>query len=101
MSKLTLLLLVLSLIGISKPTKADPYAVTMFALPFVGAIFNQALRDNSYPYDEEFQKNYVENRKNLHYIPIGGCKVFTEHLPNGGTSTGRACKQADGSWKVE
>jgi surface antigen len=41
------------------------------------------------------------NIKNLNYVPIGGCKIYYKKLQNGGTVNGRACKQADGSWKVE
>lgn len=39
--------------------------------------------------------------KNLNYIPVGGCKVFTQRSEENGNTTGRACKQTDGSWKVE
>ena len=98
MSKLTLLLLVLSLIGISKPAKAVQ-EVVMFALPFLGAIVHSTNR-MQYDHDKEMEQ-FNFNIKNLNYVPIGGCKIYYKKLPNGGTVNGRACKQADGSWKVE
>ena len=97
-SKLTLLLLVLSLIGISKPVKAFE-EVAIFALPFLGAlVFNT--NKPEFDYDKRIKQN-TEFFKNLNYIPVGGCKVFSKRSPDQGTTTGRACKQADGSWKVE
>ena len=90
----------LSLIGIYKPVKADPYAVTMFALPFVGAIINQAWDRNNYDHDKEMAEFY-HNIKNLNYVPVGGCKIFNKTDQNGATINGRACKQADGSWRMD
>ena len=71
----------------------------MFALPFLGAIVHQTNR-MEYDHDKEMAEFY-HNIKNLNYVPVGGCKVFSKRSPDQGTTTGRACKQADGSWKVE
>ena len=100
MSKLTLLLLVLSLIGISKPAKSiDGIDTLMFALPFLGAIVHQTNR-MEYDHDKEMAEFY-HNIKNLNYVPIGGCKIFNKTDQNGATINGRACKQADGSWRMD
>ena len=73
----------------------------MFALPFVGAIVGQSWRNhNAYDHDKEMAE-FDYNIRNLNYIPVGGCKVFTQKSQENGTTTGRACKQSDGSWKVE
>ena len=98
-SKLCLLLLSLSLIGTYKPVKADPYAVTMFALPFVGAIFGQAMRNNKSSSGD--MEGFEYNIRNLNYIPIGGCKVFKQYDKLGALTEGVACKEPDGSWKVD
>ena len=71
----------------------------MFALPFLGALtFHSS--EPEFDYDKRM-KQQTEFFRNLNYIPVGGCKVFSKTSPKGGTTTGRACKQADGSWKVE
>ena len=99
MSKLTLLLLVLSLTGISKPVKSSE-AVVMFALPFLGAIVNQSWRErNSYDHEKRTAE-LMQYYNNLEYIPAGGCKIVTKKV-NGASFDRRACKQNDGSWKLE
>ena len=71
----------------------------MFALPFLGAI---AFHSNEPEFDyDKRMKQQTEFFKNLNYVPVGGCKVYRHEDPQGGTTTGRACKQTDGSWKVE
>ena len=97
MSKLTLLLLVLSLIGISKPVKSSE-AVVMFALPFLGAIVNQAWDRNKYDHEAEMEALHY-SRQNLSYIKPGGCKIVTKQEKNASLHR-EACKQADGSWKL-
>ena len=93
-----MLLLSLSLIGIYKPAKAFE-EVAIFALPFLGAlVFNT--NKPEFDYDKRMQQQ-TEFFKNLNYIPVGGCKVFTQRSEENGNTTGRACKQSDGSWKVE
>jgi len=95
-----MLLLSLSLIGIYKPAKADPVAATMFAIPFVGAIIGQAMRNNNYDH-EEWTKDFTHTIQNLNHIPTGGCKIFTKIDDQGVRTNGRACKQADGSWRMD
>ena len=71
----------------------------MFALPFLGALtFHSS--EPEFDYDKRM-KQQTEFFRNLNYIAVGGCKVFSKRTPGQGTTTGRACKQADGSWKVE
>jgi len=71
----------------------------MFALPFLGALTFHSSKPK-YDYDERM-KQQTEFFKNLNYIPVGGCKVYSQSVSGQGTTTGRACKQSDGSWKVE
>ena len=71
----------------------------MFALPFLGAIVHQTNR-MEYDHDKEMAE-FAFNIKNLNHIPIGGCKIFRQKNDKGVVTNGRACKQADGSWKVE
>ena len=89
-SKLTLLLLVLSLTGISKPVKSSE-AVVMFALPFLGAIVNQSWRErNSYDHEKRTAE-LMQYYNNLEYIPAGGCKIVTKKI-NGASFDRRACR---------
>ena len=73
--------------------------VVMFALPFLGALTFHS-NEPEFDYDKRM-KQQTEFFRNLNYIPVGGCKVFTQKSQENGTTTGRACKQSDGSWKVE
>ena len=92
-------LLILSLLLISKPVKSSE-AVVMFALPFIGAIVNQSWKErNSYDHEAEMAEFYY-NIKNLNHIPVGGCKIATR-IEEGARYDRQACKQPDGSWKVE
>ena len=83
----------------------------MFALPFVGAIAKESSRarcgDGASRHDCRYElthKEWLAQRedkiRNLTYIPTGGCKMFKHHGDKG-TITGTACKQEDGSWKIE
>ena len=104
-------LLILSLLLISKPVKA--YGdVIMFALPFLGAIAKQAATpkcgDGASRYDCRFELTHEEwlaqreNKiRNLTHIPAGACKMFKHYDEDKGMTTGQACKQSDGSWKIE
>ena len=92
-------LLILLLLLIYKPVKSDPYTATMFALPFLGAIFSHS-GPMEYDHDKEME-GFDFNIRNLNYIPIGGCKIFEHTDDNGATTNGRACKQSDGSWKKD
>ena len=71
----------------------------MFAFPFLGALTFHS-NEPEFDYDKRM-KQQTEFFRNLNYIPVGGCKVFTQKSQENGTTTGRACKQSDGSWKVE
>ena len=53
-----------------------------------------------YDHDKEMAE-FAFNIKNLNYVPIGGCKIFHKKDSNGATINGRACKQADGSWRMD
>ena len=97
-SKLCLFLLSLSLLLTYKPVKAFE-EVVMFALPFLGAIVHNTNR-MEYDHDKEMAE-FAFNIKNLNYVPIGGCKIFHKKDLNGATINGRACKQADGSWRMD
>ena len=84
---------------ICKPAKAFE-EVVIFALPFFGAIVNQSWRDrNSYDHEKR-QAELVKHFKNLEYIPAGGCKIVTKKI-EGASFDRRACRQEDGSWKLE
>jgi hypothetical protein len=69
----------------------------MFALPFLGALTFHTKK----PEFDSDMKGFEYNIRNLNYIPIGGCKVFKQYDKNGALTNGVACKQEDGSWKVD
>ena len=72
----------------------------MFALPFLGAIVNQSWRErNSYDHEKRTAE-LMQYYNNLEYIPAGGCKIVTKKI-NGASFDRRACRQEDGSWKLE
>ena len=70
----------------------------MFALPFLGAIVNQAWDRNKYDHEAEMEALHY-SRQNLSYIKPGGCKIVTKQEKNASLHR-EACKQADGSWKL-
>ena len=79
----------------------------MFALPFLGAIAKQKHPCTMESWHdcqdimsfEEYLKAREYNIKNLTYIPVGGCKGYHTYNSADGQTSGRACKQPDGSWK--
>ena len=99
LKKLSSLLILSLLLTFSKPVKASE-AVVMFALPFLGAIVNQSWQQrNSYDHEAEMAEFY-NNIKNLNHIPVGGCKIATR-FEEGARYDRQACKQPDGSWKLQ
>ena len=84
----------------------------MFALPFLGAIAKSSQTpkcgDGASRYDCRFELTHEEwlaqrehSMRNLTHVPAGACKVYYKHTVDKGYYTGQACKQPDGSWKVE
>ena len=83
----------------------------MFALPFLGAIAKSSNRPKCQMKSwhnckdvttyEEFRKVQHWKHDTMAHVPVGGCKVWDSYDNINGQSSGRACKQADGSWRMD
>jgi len=93
-------LLILLMLLTSKPVQAMEQ-VLFFALPFIGSLtYNSWNKETPEQYDARV-KQYYNNFNTTQWVEVGRCMPVEIETVEHGTYHKTACKQSDGSWKLD